>query len=112
MLCTYNSWLQASTISYPPQLKLLNENSNLSITKTKTQVQRKSLDNRFENNEDDDIDNDGGVSGLLKFALPFHVKSITSTSNTFVKHCLKLKTSSSYRHSHASALVVGTTPIR
>ncbi|CAK7339646.1 unnamed protein product [Dovyalis caffra] len=40
------------------------------------------------------------------------VKSITSTSNPFVKHCLKLHQSSSYRHSHASVLVVGSTPIR
>ncbi|KAF8411342.1 hypothetical protein HHK36_003889 [Tetracentron sinense] len=44
--------------------------------------------------------------------LPSHVKSITSPSNPFVKHCLKLRHSSSYRHSHASALVLGTTPIR
>ncbi|KAJ6412917.1 hypothetical protein OIU84_005867 [Salix udensis] len=41
-----------------------------------------------------------------------HVKSIASTSNPFVKHCLKLQQNSSYRHSHASALVVGSTPIR
>lgn len=44
--------------------------------------------------------------------LPFHVKSITSTSNPFVKHCLKLRQNSSYRHSHGSVLVVGSTPIR
>ncbi|XP_060185331.1 uncharacterized protein LOC132614801 [Lycium barbarum] len=45
-------------------------------------------------------------------SLPFHVNSITSTSNPFIKHCLKLRQSSSYRHSHASVLVVGSTPIR
>ncbi|XP_024978426.1 uncharacterized protein LOC112515742 [Cynara cardunculus var. scolymus] len=44
--------------------------------------------------------------------LPFHVKSITSTSNPFVKHCVKLRNSSSYRHSHGSVLLVGTTPLR
>lgn len=44
--------------------------------------------------------------------LPFNVKSITSTSNPFVKHCLKLRQNSSYRHSHGSVLVVGSTPIR
>ncbi|MBA0590665.1 uncharacterized protein LOC105804133 [Gossypium raimondii] len=104
MLCSYKLWVQAS---YPPHLKLLNQNSNIPIPKTKTQFQRKSLDGRF-----DDIDDDADGSGLRKFALPSHVKSITSTSNPFVKHCLKLKNSSSYRHSHASALVVGTTPIR
>ncbi|KAK5785177.1 tRNA/rRNA methyltransferase [Gossypium arboreum] len=104
MVCSYKLWVQAS---YPPHLKLLNQNSNIPIPKTKTQFQRKSLDGRF-----DDIDDDADGSGLRKFALPSHVKSITSTSNPFVKHCLKLKNSSSYRHSHASALVVGTTPIR
>ena len=44
--------------------------------------------------------------------LPFNVKSITSTSNPFVKHCLKLRQNSSYRHFHGSVLVVGSTPIR
>ncbi|XP_028245453.1 uncharacterized protein LOC114423045 isoform X1 [Glycine soja] len=39
-------------------------------------------------------------------------KPITSVSNPFVKHCLKLRNSSSYRRSHASAIVVGATPIR
>lgn len=74
------------------------------------------------------FDNTGGGGGgggdNSRFALPIpriiiktaaaggHVKSITSTSNPFVKHCLKLQQNSSYRHSHASALVVGSTPIR
>ncbi|CAN4126803.1 unnamed protein product [Withania somnifera] len=44
--------------------------------------------------------------------LPFNVKSITSTSNPFLKHCLKLRQNSSYRHSHGQVLVVGSTPIR
>ncbi|KAM7276311.1 hypothetical protein ACFE04_018177 [Oxalis oulophora] len=44
--------------------------------------------------------------------LPSHVKSITSTTNPFVKHCLKLRDNSSYRHSHGSALVLGVTPVR
>lgn len=39
-------------------------------------------------------------------------KLITSASNPFVKHCLKLRNNSSYRRSHGSVLVVGTTPIR
>ncbi|KAJ4964363.1 hypothetical protein NE237_024302 [Protea cynaroides] len=47
-----------------------------------------------------------------RLPLPSHVKSITSPSNPFVKHCLKLRQSSTYRHFHGSALVVGTTPIR
>ncbi|XP_043712125.1 uncharacterized tRNA/rRNA methyltransferase slr1673 [Telopea speciosissima] len=48
---------------------------------------------------------------LPRLPLPSHVKSITSPSNPFVKHCLKLRQSSTYRHFHGSALVVGTTPI-
>ncbi|XP_061368357.1 uncharacterized protein LOC133311343 [Gastrolobium bilobum] len=39
-------------------------------------------------------------------------KLITSASNPFVKHCVKLRNSSSYRRSHGSALLVGATPIR
>ncbi|XP_044486986.1 uncharacterized tRNA/rRNA methyltransferase slr1673 isoform X2 [Mangifera indica] len=53
-----------------------------------------------------------GCGGVAKFHLPSHVNSITSTSNPFIKHCVKLRHSSSYRHSRSSALVVGTTPIR
>ncbi|RVW57254.1 hypothetical protein CK203_115749 [Vitis vinifera] len=48
---------------------------------------------------------------VVTLPLPSHVKSITSPSNPFVKHCFKLRHSSSYRYSHGSALVVGTTPI-
>ncbi|XP_030548516.1 uncharacterized tRNA/rRNA methyltransferase slr1673 [Rhodamnia argentea] len=47
-----------------------------------------------------------------KSLVPNNVELLTSTSNPFVKHCVKLRQSSSYRHSHSSALVVGTTPIR
>ena len=39
-------------------------------------------------------------------------KLITSTSNPFVKHCLRLRSNSSYRRSHGSAVVVGATPLR
>ncbi|KAJ8771205.1 hypothetical protein K2173_025977 [Erythroxylum novogranatense] len=62
--------------------------------------------------EEEDQDDTDNRSELAKFSLPAHLKSITSTSNPFVKHCVKLSRSSPYRHSHASALVVGTTPIR
>ncbi|XP_020598465.1 uncharacterized protein LOC110038048, partial [Phalaenopsis equestris] len=37
--------------------------------------------------------------------------SLSSPSNPFVKHCVKLRLSSSYRRSCGSALVVGLTPI-
>ncbi|XP_010254590.1 PREDICTED: uncharacterized protein LOC104595531 isoform X2 [Nelumbo nucifera] len=50
--------------------------------------------------------------GILHLPLPSHLKFISSPSNPFVKHCVKLRQSSSYRHLHRSALVVGTTPIR
>ncbi|KAK8962069.1 hypothetical protein KSP40_PGU003941 [Platanthera guangdongensis] len=36
---------------------------------------------------------------------------LSSSSNPFVKHCVKLRLSSSYRRSQGSALVVGLTPI-
>ncbi|OUZ99763.1 tRNA/rRNA methyltransferase [Macleaya cordata] len=48
----------------------------------------------------------------MNTSLPSHVEFISSPSNPFVKHCLKLRQNSSYRHSHASVLVVGTNPIR
>ncbi|KAI7726161.1 hypothetical protein M8C21_028906, partial [Ambrosia artemisiifolia] len=56
--------------------------------------------------------NAAGCSSTTPFILPSHVNSITSTSNPFVKHCVKLRNSSSYRHSHGSVLLVGSTPIR
>ncbi|CAN6450849.1 unnamed protein product [Victoria cruziana] len=43
---------------------------------------------------------------------PAHVESISSPTNPFVKHCLKLRQSSKYRYTSASAIVVGLTPIR
>ncbi|CAF2146342.1 hypothetical protein BRARA_A00103 [Brassica rapa] len=51
-------------------------------------------------------------SPATRVSLPSHVSSITSTSNPFVKHCLKLRQSASYRHAHGSVLVVGAIPIR
>ncbi|GJS25270.1 tRNA/rRNA methyltransferase, SpoU family protein [Tanacetum coccineum] len=50
-------------------------------------------------------------STTAQVILPSYVKSITSTTNPFVKHCVKLRNSSSYRHSHGSVLLVGTTPL-
>ncbi|XP_071711889.1 uncharacterized protein [Rutidosis leptorrhynchoides] len=54
----------------------------------------------------------GDCSPATPSILPFSVKSITSTSNPFVKHCVKLRNSSSYRHFHGSVLLVGSTPLR
>ncbi|XP_030474986.1 uncharacterized protein LOC115692318 isoform X2 [Syzygium oleosum] len=53
-----------------------------------------------------------GTPAAAKPLVPRNVELVTSTSNPLVKHCVKLRQSSSYRHSHGSALVVGTTPIR
>ncbi|CAN8328459.1 unnamed protein product [Cochlearia groenlandica] len=61
----------------------------------------------------DDLTIDGSdKSPTIRVSLPSHVISITSTANPFVKHCLKLRQSSSYRHAHSSVLVVGAIPIR
>ncbi|KAL2241100.1 uncharacterized protein LOC105178232 [Sesamum indicum] len=57
-------------------------------------------------------DNDSEIASKKRILLPPNVKTITSTSNPFVKHCVKLRQSSSYRHFHGLVLVVGTTPIR
>ncbi|KAL0291180.1 UNVERIFIED_CONTAM: putative tRNA/rRNA methyltransferase YsgA [Sesamum angustifolium] len=57
-------------------------------------------------------DNDSEIASKKRIPLPPNVKTITSTSNPFVKHCVKLRQSSSYRHFHGLVLVVGTTPIR
>ncbi|GLT44170.1 hypothetical protein SLA2020_180840 [Shorea laevis] len=109
MQCVYKPCIPSA--SYPPQLRLQNSNPNLSIPKTQTQIQipSKFLDNTI---QDNDINDASSGSGLANLPLPSHVKSITSTSNPFVKHCLKLRNSSSHRHAHGSALVVGSTPIR
>uniref|UniRef100_A0A7C9DPN0 Uncharacterized protein n=1 Tax=Opuntia streptacantha TaxID=393608 RepID=A0A7C9DPN0_OPUST len=55
----------------------------------------------------------GSSSLVLQTAcFPANLKSITSTSNPFIKHCVKLRQNSSYRDSHGLALVIGTTLIR
>ncbi|CAL1400099.1 unnamed protein product [Linum trigynum] len=57
--------------------------------------------------------NTGGDSRTVENFTPLaHVKSITSTSNSYVRHCVKLCRSSPYWHSHGSALVIRSTLIR
>lgn len=75
--------------------------------------------NSFKDSFAASYNNNGGGGGggddnssVETLCLPHHVKLITSPSNPFVKHCLKLRQSSSYRHLHASVLLVGSTPIR
>ncbi|KAL6552105.1 hypothetical protein OROGR_008268 [Orobanche gracilis] len=57
-------------------------------------------------------DTDSYITSRKRIKLPQNVETITSTSNPFVKHCVKLRQSSSYRHVHGSVIVVGTTTIR
>lgn len=57
-------------------------------------------------------DSDSKIASKKTIILPPNVRAITSTSNPFVKHCVKLRQSSTYRHFHAHVLVVGSTPIR
>ncbi|KAM3708976.1 hypothetical protein ACJW31_02G138000 [Castanea mollissima] len=83
-------WVTTST-TFPPKLKL-------KVAQTQTHFEKKY--------------DDASYDVKVKVPLPSHVQSITSTSNPFVKHCLKLRHNSSYRHSHGSVLVVGATPIR
>ncbi|KAL4644412.1 hypothetical protein ACB092_02G162900 [Castanea dentata] len=93
MQCTDTScwgWVTTST-TFPPKLKL-------KVAQTQTHFEKKY--------------DDASYDVKVKVPLPSHVQSITSTSNPFVKHCLKLRHNSSYRHSHGSVLVVGATPIR
>lgn len=93
MQCTDTScwgWVTTSA-TFPPKLKL-------KVAQTQTHFEKKY--------------DDASYDVKVKVPLPSHVQSITSTSNPFVKHCLKLRHNSSYRHSHGSVLVVGATPIR
>ncbi|CAI0419762.1 unnamed protein product [Linum tenue] len=105
MQSAYTSWVPL--VSPSPPLKL-------PITKVKlATVQRNSNYARDRDDGDGGGTNTSGDSPTVEnFTLPAHVKSITSTSNPFVRHCVKLSRSSPYRHSHGSTLVVGTTPIR
>ncbi|XP_057492095.1 uncharacterized protein LOC130777695 [Actinidia eriantha] len=97
MQCVISNWASTAT----PHLPLFGS-SNSKAKRSKTQFLRNP-------NVYEEEDGDGSEGSL---PLPPHVKSITSTSNPFVKHCVKLRLSSSYRHSHGSVLVVGTTPVR
>lgn len=100
------SWVQPAT-HHHPLLKTINIKPEPSSVNSRTHNR-----NSFRDFNEIKIEDDEDNSGVGKFPLPSHVKSITSTSNPFVKHCLKLRQSSSYRHCHGSVLVVGTTPIR
>lgn len=102
MLCMNIHWSSYDAFRF---CKEQNLKVNLSNSKSRTQVRYCS------NSCAAEID-DNRQSPVRIPPLPNHVKTITSSSNPFVKHCVKLRQSSSYRHSHGSVLLVGSTPIR
>jgi hypothetical protein len=55
---------------------------------------------------------DGKMDKNSRVELPSHVNYISSVANPYVKHLVKLRQSTSYRHSVGSVVVVGSTPLR
>ncbi|GMP32593.1 hypothetical protein CsSME_00006277 [Camellia sinensis var. sinensis] len=112
MQCANAWWVSSAQVPLIRASKW--EANKLSIAQTRTNQPLGNPPNGY--CDDGDGDDSGGSSSssswVVGFPLAGDVKFISSTSNPFVKHCLKLRLSSSYRHSHASALVVGSTPIR
>lgn len=103
MQCVNAHW-----VSTPHLLLLRPSNSQLKVSIAQKRTQFPQTTPNHSDNNGDEIEG----SAAAAVPLPYHVKSITSTSNPFVKHCVKLRISSSYRHEHGSVLVVGSTPIR
>ncbi|KAG5529631.1 hypothetical protein RHGRI_030121 [Rhododendron griersonianum] len=102
MQCVNAHWVPTA------HLPLSNSQPRQSITSTRSQFPKTSSPNHSDGNARESESS----APAAAVHLPSHVKSITSTSNPFVKHCVKLRLSSSYRHQHRSVLVVGSTPIR
>ncbi|KAK6923854.1 tRNA/rRNA methyltransferase, SpoU type [Dillenia turbinata] len=102
-----NSYWHCQPIAHSPPPPLIRQ-SNWVVTKKP--ISQTRIPSLWMINDSDDTD--CTTSSEVPITLPSHVNLITSPSNPFVKHCLKLRQSSSYRRSHASALVVGSTPIR
>ncbi|XP_058188087.1 uncharacterized protein LOC131304751 [Rhododendron vialii] len=102
MQCVNAHWVPTAHL---PQS---NSQPRRSITPTRSQFPKTSSPNHSDGNAHESESSEPAAA----VHLPSHVKSITSTSNPFVKHCVKLRLSSSYRHQHRSVLVVGATPIR
>lgn len=55
---------------------------------------------------------DWKMDKISQVELPSHVNYISSVANPYVKHLVKLRQSTSYRHSVGSVVVVGSTPLR
>ncbi|KAI8027684.1 putative tRNA/rRNA methyltransferase slr1673 [Camellia lanceoleosa] len=114
MQCANACWVSSAQVPLIRASKW--EANKLSIAQTRTNQPLGNPPNGY--CDDGDDDDSGGSSSssssswVVGFPLAGDVKFISGTSNPFVKHCLKLRLSSSYRHSHASSLVVGSTPIR
>ncbi|KAJ4840384.1 hypothetical protein Tsubulata_036248 [Turnera subulata] len=100
----------------PPSLKLPNPNPKAKVCCIAASYPPKTPQTKTTSQHyHGDRDTDDGVDNpvRVKFPLPpTNVNCIVATSNPFVRHCVKLIRSSAYRHSHASAVVVGATPIR
>lgn len=45
-------------------------------------------------------------------SIPAHVHTITSPANAYIRHCVQVRQSRSYRDAANSVLVVGGTPLR
>lgn len=55
---------------------------------------------------------DGKMDKTSRVELPSHVNYISSVANPYIKHLVKLRQSTPYRHSVGSVVVVGSTPLR
>ncbi|KAI4314440.1 hypothetical protein L6164_027348 [Bauhinia variegata] len=104
MQCSYQQW---ASILHPPTLKASTFRTKISVAPTQTHIERDSDYAHVDNS-----DNLGSEDSIFSSTSNVKSKLITSTSNPLVKHCLKLHSSSSYRRSHGSALVVGATSMR
>ncbi|KAI4328119.1 hypothetical protein L6164_020501 [Bauhinia variegata] len=104
MHCSYQQW---ASFLHLPILKASISRTKISVVPRQTHIKRDSDYALIDNS-----DNLGSEDATLSATSVVNSKLITSTSNPFVQHCIKLRDSSSYRRSHGSAIVVGATPIR
>ncbi|KAF7829268.1 putative tRNA/rRNA methyltransferase ysgA [Senna tora] len=103
MQCNY----PVPSIFYPPSFKTSSFQSRFSVAPPQTRTEGSSDHSNVANG-----DSFGSNDDILPAISDVKSKLITSGSNPFVKHCLKIRNDSSYRRSHGSVLVVGSTPIR
>lgn len=104
MQCSYPKW---ASIFFPPTFKSSSFQSRFSVAPPQTRTEGSSDHNNVASG-----DNFGSDDDILPVISDVKSKLITSATNPFVKHCIKLRNDSSYRRSHGSVVVVGSTPIR